>query len=42
MARVAGGVGLITCEMAAPERAGRSMDHETESAFELLRLGGYM
>jgi sulfate adenylyltransferase subunit 2 len=26
----------------APERAGRAMDHETESAFERLRLGGYM
>lgn len=26
----------------APERAGRTMDHETEDAFERLRLGGYM
>ncbi|MDQ6931329.1 MAG: phosphoadenosine phosphosulfate reductase family protein, partial [Candidatus Eremiobacteraeota bacterium] len=26
----------------APERAGRSMDHESENAFERLRAGGYM
>ena len=26
----------------APERAGRTMDHETEDAFERLRAGGYM
>ncbi|MGA7806083.1 phosphoadenosine phosphosulfate reductase family protein, partial [Bradyrhizobium sp.] len=26
----------------APERAGRSMDHESEDAFERLRQGGYM
>lgn len=26
----------------APERAGRSMDHETEDAFERLRASGYM
>ena len=26
----------------APERAGRTMDHETEDAFERLRTGGYM
>ena len=25
-----------------PERAGRTMDHESESAFERLRTGGYM
>lgn len=25
-----------------PERAGRTMDHETEDAFERLRTGGYM
>ncbi len=26
----------------APERAGRTMDHEAEDAFERLRVGGYM
>jgi sulfate adenylyltransferase subunit 2 len=26
----------------APERAGRTMDNETEDAFERLRTGGYM
>jgi sulfate adenylyltransferase subunit 2 len=26
----------------APERAGRTMDHESEDAFERLRAGGYM
>lgn len=26
----------------APERAGRTMDHETEDAFERLRVNGYM
>ena len=26
----------------APERAGRSMDHESEDAFERLRTAGYM
>ncbi|MDQ6930880.1 MAG: phosphoadenosine phosphosulfate reductase family protein, partial [Candidatus Eremiobacteraeota bacterium] len=26
----------------APERAGRSIDHESENAFERLRAGGYM
>ncbi|MGH9349528.1 MAG: sulfate adenylyltransferase subunit CysD [Vicinamibacterales bacterium] len=26
----------------SPERAGRTMDHETEDAFERLRTGGYM
>jgi len=25
-----------------PERAGRTMDHESEAAFERLRTGGYM
>jgi sulfate adenylyltransferase subunit 2 len=25
-----------------PERAGRTMDNETEDAFERLRTGGYM
>ena len=25
-----------------PERAGRTMDHESEDAFERLRAGGYL
>ena len=25
-----------------PERAGRTMDHESEASFERLRTGGYM
>ena len=25
-----------------PERSGRAMDHESENAFEILRVGGYM
>jgi sulfate adenylyltransferase subunit 2 len=25
-----------------PERAGRAMDHETEDAFERLRVTGYL
>jgi sulfate adenylyltransferase subunit 2 len=25
-----------------PERAGRTMDHESEASFERLRAGGYM
>jgi sulfate adenylyltransferase subunit 2 len=35
----------IIAELAAtrePERAGRSMDHESEDAFEKLRVGGYL
>jgi sulfate adenylyltransferase subunit 2 len=35
----------IIAELAAtsaPERAGRTMDHESEDAFERLRTGGYM
>jgi sulfate adenylyltransferase subunit 2 len=35
----------IIAELAAtnePERAGRAMDHETEDAFERLRVAGYM
>ena len=35
----------IIAELAAtsaPERAGRTMDHESEDAFERLRQGGYM
>ncbi|MFK9330555.1 hypothetical protein ACJEKT_23880, partial [Escherichia coli] len=26
----------------APERAGRVMDHDSEDAFERLRVGGYL
>ena len=38
-------IDAIIAELAstsAPERAGRTMDHESEDAFERLRQGGYM
>jgi sulfate adenylyltransferase subunit 2 len=41
----AGSVAEIIAELEAtrePERAGRAMDHESEDAFERLRIEGYM
>jgi sulfate adenylyltransferase subunit 2 len=41
----AGDIGAIIRELATtrePERAGRAMDHDSEDAFERLRVGGYM
>jgi sulfate adenylyltransferase subunit 2 len=38
-------IGEIIAELATtrePERAGRTMDHESEASFERLRAGGYM
>ncbi|MHB1219761.1 MAG: sulfate adenylyltransferase subunit CysD, partial [Alphaproteobacteria bacterium] len=41
----AGTVGEILTELRTtkvPERSGRAMDHESEDAFERLRVAGYL
>ena len=45
VASQAGTIDEIIAELEAtkiPERSGRAMDHESEDAFERLRLGGYL
>jgi sulfate adenylyltransferase subunit 2 len=45
IASTAGDIDAVIAELestAAPERAGRAMDHEREDAFERLRADGYM
>ena len=45
MASLAGTIDEIIAELEAtrvPERAGRTMDQESEDAFERLRRGGYL
>ncbi|HEY0613876.1 MAG TPA: sulfate adenylyltransferase subunit CysD [Candidatus Elarobacter sp.] len=45
IASEASSIAEIVAELAAtrePERAGRTMDHESEASFERLRAGGYM
>ena len=45
MASTASNIDEILIELdqtKVPERAGRALDHETEDAFELLRVAGYL